>query len=89
LTQEALAEKSGLHHTYIGQVERGEKNLTLTTLEKILDALGISFATLFENMDLRQHTPTIPSLCYDLISARNEPEQKHIYHILREIDSML
>jgi transcriptional regulator with XRE-family HTH domain len=80
LTQEALAEKAGLHHTYIGQVERGEKNLTLTTLEKILGTLDVSFVALFENIDLHPYTPTIPSLCYDLISARSESEQEYIPH---------
>ena len=36
LTQEELAEKADLHTTYIGQIERGEKNMTITSMEKIL-----------------------------------------------------
>uniref|UniRef100_UPI0040289E14 helix-turn-helix domain-containing protein n=2 Tax=Eubacteriales incertae sedis TaxID=538999 RepID=UPI0040289E14 len=36
MTQEELAERAGLHPTYIGQVERGEKSLTITSLEKIV-----------------------------------------------------
>jgi transcriptional regulator with XRE-family HTH domain len=47
LSQEVLAEKAGLHNTYIGQVERGEKNLTIETLEKIVTALNTSFEDLF------------------------------------------
>lgn len=43
LTQEALAEKADVHPIYIGQVERGEKNLTIVTLEKILAALNVPF----------------------------------------------
>lgn len=42
MNQETLGEKAGLHHTYIGQVERGEKNLTVGSLVRISDALGIS-----------------------------------------------
>jgi len=41
ISQEKLAELADLHRTYIGQVERGEKNLTLRSLERIAKALGV------------------------------------------------
>lgn len=41
ISQEKLAEISGYHRTYIGSVERGERNITLTTIESISNAFGI------------------------------------------------
>jgi transcriptional regulator with XRE-family HTH domain len=47
LSQENLAERAGRHSTYIGQLERGEKNATLESIEKVARALDVSFETLF------------------------------------------
>ena len=41
-SQEVCAEKCGLHRTYIGAVERGERNITLATLDAIAQALNVS-----------------------------------------------
>jgi len=88
LTQEELAEKADLHSTYIGQAERGEKNLTLISLEKILIALDVSFSDFFEHYDSRSAQPDFASQCYDLISQQNPKDQEHIYRILIELDSL-
>jgi transcriptional regulator with XRE-family HTH domain len=46
-SQEALADHLGYHRTYIGGVERGERNLTLRTLERLAEALEIDATDLF------------------------------------------
>ena len=40
-SQEELADRCGLHRTYVGSVERGERNVTLETIERIATAIGI------------------------------------------------
>lgn len=47
-SQEAFAERMSLHRTYLSSVERGERNLTLQTLEKIADFLGVDPRTLLD-----------------------------------------
>ena len=42
VSQEELADMCSLHRTYVGSVERGERNVTLRTLETLADALGVS-----------------------------------------------
>lgn len=48
LSQEQLAERAGLHRTYIGMIERSEKNITLRNIEKIAKALNVSIKDLFD-----------------------------------------
>lgn len=42
LSQEELAELAGVHRTYIGMIERAEKNITLSNIEKVAMALKIA-----------------------------------------------
>lgn len=41
ISQEALAAAVGVHRTYLGGVERGERNLTLRSVERLADRLGV------------------------------------------------
>lgn len=50
LSQEKLASKAGLHRTYIGMIERGEKNITLENIERIAKALKLNISDIFKNL---------------------------------------
>jgi len=49
LSQEALALKAGVHRTYIGMIERAEKNITLENIEKITKALSLNLKDIFKD----------------------------------------
>jgi transcriptional regulator with XRE-family HTH domain len=50
LSQEALAYRSGVHWTFLGQVERAQRNLSLHNLLKIADGLGVDPAELVHGL---------------------------------------
>jgi transcriptional regulator with XRE-family HTH domain len=48
LSQEAFAHEAGIHRTYISDIERGARNPTITVIEKIAVALGVTASTLLD-----------------------------------------
>ena len=84
-SQEQLAEKAGLHPTYIGQVERGEKNLTLVSLANICVALEYPMEELVAKL-----TPGIPTeqharQCFDMIVEQPQKDQEHLKLLIEQV----
>ncbi|HEV2842755.1 MAG TPA: response regulator [Chthoniobacterales bacterium] len=48
ISQEELASRAGLHRTYVSEVERGERNPSIASIEKLAQALEVSFTSLFD-----------------------------------------
>jgi len=46
ISQEALADIAGLHRTYVGSVERGERNISIDSMERLAQALGLDVTDL-------------------------------------------
>ena len=51
MTQEDLADKAGIHRTYLSDVERGTRNLSLVNIEKLAAALNMKLSELFLAME--------------------------------------
>ena len=51
LSQEKFAEKVAVHRTYVGMIERAEKNITLINIKKFAIGLGVSISTVFKEID--------------------------------------
>jgi len=85
LTQMKLAELAGVHHTYIGQLERGEKNATLETIERVARALNLSFEVLFESIIVGNADNVIAREMYELITAQPIRDQRALLDLVRKV----
>ncbi len=87
LSQEKLAELTGLHSTYIGQIERGEKSPTLDSVYKIALGLDMSMSKLFDHIDcdLNAENADYASKIYNRIIGLENTQKKKIYKIICDI----
>lgn len=75
LSQEKLGELAELNSNYIGQIERGEKSISVYTLKKLANGLSLSLEELFAKIDPANHTDALE----DIISLIQErPIEEHV-----------
>ena len=84
-SQELTSEKAGLHPTYIGQVERGEKNATIESIEKICIALDLPLEDLFNKIIPCNSKCSTAQKCYDLILNQSPEDQETLYTLLENM----
>ena len=84
-SQDYTSEKAELHPTYIGQLERGEKNATINSIEKVCRALELPMEELFSNLVAAQPTQQIAQHCYDMIVSQPTKDQKKLCVLIEDI----
>lgn len=88
LSQESLGEKGGFHFSYIGQIERGEKNVSLLNLAKIAEALEVNLIQLFAYIDEGFEATPLDESIQEVVSMLrevNEEKARLARNVLREI----
>jgi transcriptional regulator with XRE-family HTH domain len=90
ISQEALADGAGVSPSYMGEVERGLRNISLETLEKVSRALGVSpidilRASSFERSGQQQGRSSILEKHIALMSTRNARDIELIHSIAKDI----
>ena len=87
LSQGELAERCGLHPAYIGQLERGEKNATLESVQSICRGLQITMDQLFYGIvpdDSAAGDFNVTEQIGLLLDGLDTPEQMAVYHMILE-----
>jgi transcriptional regulator with XRE-family HTH domain len=84
LSQEQLGELSDLHTNYVGQIERGEKNLTIESLEKVVQALEISMEQLFRHVDPMKDKDELMEI-NELLSERSSKDHAMVLKIIKSV----
>ena len=87
LSQEQLALKANINVSFLGQIERGTKKPTIETIDKILNALDVSYLDFFNfetKVNDNKNSDIIDKISYEL-KSRSPDEQQLIYDIMRRI----
>jgi len=84
LSQEQLGELAGLHTNYIGQVERGEKNVTVESLEKIAAGLRVSMEELFRYIDPMKREDELAQI-HRLLSSRSNQDKAMVLKMIQSV----
>jgi len=85
ISQEELGFKANLHSTHIGMIERGVKNISIETIEKLSNALGITISELFnENYILNNKKETLLTEINGILRSKDEKTILFIRNLIKE-----
>lgn len=84
-SREKASELASVHPTYIGQLERGEKNVTIETLERVCIALKYPMDALFKDIISADIEVSVIHKCSTLIESQPVEEQEHLYQLIKQL----
>lgn len=84
-SQEELGGRSGLHPSYIGQIERGTKKISLATLQRLAAALKVKISDLLQEKAVDYKPSTWEKKIAGIIRYRPVDQQRRTYRIIKEI----
>lgn len=85
LTQEQLGEKAGINYKYLGAIERGEKNISIESLQKISSALGITLVDLLDVDHLEVDRKNLRKRISNLLDGADIPTLQTAYRLLKAV----
>src|SRR5213079_3504185 len=74
ISQEELAGRAGLHRTYVSDIERGARNVSLESIEKLASALEVSVSTLFVSKTDDSGESVCPEEMVDILLVEDNPD---------------
>ena len=90
LTQEELSEKIDISDSYLGQIERGERGVTIQNLLKISQILGVSIDYLLsDSVDLERINDNLMNEIVQLIMHRTNEEKKLVHDLVKTLFNRL
>ena len=83
-SQEELGERTGLHPSYIGQIERATKKVSIATLQKLSAALSVKISDLLQEKPVEYKPSSWESKVIGILRARPVEQQEQVYRIIKE-----
>lgn len=84
LSQEQAALSANITPAYLGQIERGEKNPTVVTVEKLCGVFRLSLPEFFSDQEFRTAGGATENKVIALLGGRSEKEKNELYRLLRD-----
>ncbi|MBI5209432.1 MAG: helix-turn-helix transcriptional regulator [Elusimicrobia bacterium] len=84
-TQEELAERAGVHLSFIGQIERGIRKPSLATVQRMAEALGVDPGRLLGHQPRRRDPYPVEHKVADLIRDASPAQRRHLYAAFRDM----